>query len=123
MASRLSVLGAVPSGAKMLSRARSKVCVRSRVVGAEAAGAGAGVDGTSVRCGGVGRGGAGSGGGGAGAAWFGGVRGGAGRAGGAVTVIEGTGVVLGGEAGVPGAVCSAGCELGAVSLGVAGGAE
>ena len=123
MASRLSVLGAVPSGAKMLSRARSNVCVRSAVVGAGAAGAGAGVDGTSVRCGGVGAVGAGSGGVAAGAGCCGGVRGGAGLAGGAVTVMEGTGVVPGGEAGVPGGVCSAGCELGGVSPGVAGGAE
>src|ERR1700730_10314766 len=123
MASRLSVLGAVPSGAKMLSRARSKVCVRSRVVGAGAAGAGAGVDGTSVRCGGVGAVGAGSGGVAAGAGCRGAVRGGAGRGGGAVTVMEGTGMVPGDDGGVPGAGCCAGCELGGVSPGVAGGAE
>jgi hypothetical protein len=107
----------------MLSRARSKVCVRSRVVGAGAAGAGAGVDGTSVRCGGVGAVGAGSGGVAAGAGCAGGVRGGAGRAGGAVTVMEGTGVAPGGEGGVSAAGCCAGCELGGVSPGVAGGAE
>ena len=123
MASRLSVLGAVPSGAKMLSRARSNVCVRSAVLGPGAAFSGAGVDGTSVRCGGVGGVGARSGGAAAGAGCRGAVRGCAGLDGGAVTVIEGTGVVPGGEAGVPGAACSAGCELGGVSLGVAAGAE
>src|ERR1700730_18671658 len=103
MASRLSVLGAVPSGAKMLSRARSNVCVRSAVLGPGAAFSGAGVDGTSVRCGGVGGVGARSGGADAGAGCRGGGRGCAGLDGRGVTVIEGTGVVPGGEGGGPGA--------------------
>jgi len=127
IASRLQVVGDVPTGAKMLSRAWSNiwVCVGVPAAGVEGdEGPAAGVD--TLRCGGVCAVAAGAGGAAAAGCARGGVRGGGGF-GGAVTVIVGTGVAPGAAgAGVLGGGCSAGvagagvCAAGA--CGAAGGA-